>query len=191
MTHRANRIFPAAVPGMDCNEVCLRDRAMARAFLPLLKMRIPELVDFDLPLSGGARHLAIVAIRKTYPGQARQVATACWGHAARFVLPGCWWWSMRRWMSAMRKKCGRRLPTRHILSAMSGELPRRRDPLDPTSSWRRTQSQNGHRRHAEVCCRGPRITTSQGLLGSRHGKTRHRPLGPVRPGTGGGYHATR
>ena len=32
MTHRANRIFPAAVPGMDCNEVCLRDRAMARVF---------------------------------------------------------------------------------------------------------------------------------------------------------------
>jgi 4-hydroxy-3-polyprenylbenzoate decarboxylase len=79
MTHRANRIFPAAIPGMDCNEACLRDRAMARVFLPLLKLRIPELVDFDLPLSGGARRLAIVAVHKTYPGQARQVATACWG----------------------------------------------------------------------------------------------------------------
>jgi 4-hydroxy-3-polyprenylbenzoate decarboxylase len=52
---------------------------MARVFLPLLKMSIPELADFDLPLSGGARHLAVVAIRKTYAGQARQVATAAWG----------------------------------------------------------------------------------------------------------------
>jgi 4-hydroxy-3-polyprenylbenzoate decarboxylase len=75
VTHRANRIFPAAIPG-DGNEVCLRDRAMARVFAPFLKTRIPELVDFDLPLSGGARHLAIIAIRKTYPGQARQVAMA-------------------------------------------------------------------------------------------------------------------
>ena len=79
MTHRANRIFSAAVPGTECNEVCFRDRVMARVFLPLVKLRIPELVDFDLPLSGGARHLAILAVRKTYPGQARQVATAAWG----------------------------------------------------------------------------------------------------------------
>ena len=50
VTHRANRIFPAAIPGMDCNEVCFRDRLMARIFLPLVKLRIPELVDFDLPL---------------------------------------------------------------------------------------------------------------------------------------------
>ncbi len=78
VTHRANRIFPAAIPGLDCNEVCLRDRTMARVFVPFLKTRIPEVIDFDLPLSGGARHLAIVAIRKTYAGQARQVAAACW-----------------------------------------------------------------------------------------------------------------
>jgi 4-hydroxy-3-polyprenylbenzoate decarboxylase len=79
LTHRANRIFPAAVPGLDCNEVCLRENVMARAFLPLVKLRIPELVDFDLPLSGGARHLAIIAIRKTYAGQARHAATVAWG----------------------------------------------------------------------------------------------------------------
>ena len=62
---------------------------MARVFLPLVKLRIPELADLDLPLTGGARHLAIVAIRKTYPGQARQVATAAWGmrpFAARLLI---------------------------------------------------------------------------------------------------------
>jgi 4-hydroxy-3-polyprenylbenzoate decarboxylase len=79
VTHRANRIFWATIPGPDGNEVCVRDRLLARVFLPLVKLRIPELVDFDLPLSGGARHLAILAIRKTYPGQARQVAMAAWG----------------------------------------------------------------------------------------------------------------
>ena len=79
VTHRANRIFPATIAGPDCHEVCLRDRIMSRAFLPLLKLRIPELVDFDLPLSGGARHLAVLAIRKTYAGQAHQVVTVAWG----------------------------------------------------------------------------------------------------------------
>jgi 4-hydroxy-3-polyprenylbenzoate decarboxylase len=78
VTHRANRIFPAVVPGIDCNEICLRDTVMARVFLPLVKLRIPELVDFDLPLPGGARHLAIIAIRKAYAGQARHVATVAW-----------------------------------------------------------------------------------------------------------------
>jgi 4-hydroxy-3-polyprenylbenzoate decarboxylase len=82
VTHRANRIFPAVIPGLDCNEVCLRDRVMARIFLPFLKLRIPELVDFDLPLAGGGRHLAILAIRKSYAGQARQVATVAWGMRA-------------------------------------------------------------------------------------------------------------
>ena len=37
LTHRANRIYAAAVPGIDCNEVCRCDRWMARVFLPYLK----------------------------------------------------------------------------------------------------------------------------------------------------------
>jgi 4-hydroxy-3-polyprenylbenzoate decarboxylase len=85
VTHRANRVFPAVQPlslrhaaGIDGNENCILHRAMARIFLPFLRTRIPEMVDFDLPLSGAARHLAILAIRKTYPGQAHQVATAAW-----------------------------------------------------------------------------------------------------------------
>jgi 4-hydroxy-3-polyprenylbenzoate decarboxylase len=79
VTHRANRVFPAAVPGNDDNECCVRDRVMSRLFLPYLRLRIPELVDFDLPLSGGARHLAVLAIEKTYKAQARHVATVAWG----------------------------------------------------------------------------------------------------------------
>ena len=85
MTHRANRIFAATISGQRDtslavfgNEAAVRDRAMAHIFLPLVKMSIPELTDFDLPLSGGARHLAVLAIRKTYAGQAHHVATAAW-----------------------------------------------------------------------------------------------------------------
>ncbi len=134
MTHRANRIFPAAIPGMGRNEVCLRDRAMARVFLPLLKMRIPELVDFDLPLSGGARHLAIVAVRKTYPGQVRQVATMAWGLRpfcfARFLLLVDAEVDVRNaeevWASIAHEAHLVRDVWLHVAPP---------DPLDPTSAW--------------------------------------------------------
>jgi 4-hydroxy-3-polyprenylbenzoate decarboxylase len=79
VTHRANRIFPAVVPGIDGNEISVCRRTMARVFMPFLKTRIPELIDFDLPLAAGARHLAVIAIHRSYAGQARQVATQAWG----------------------------------------------------------------------------------------------------------------
>jgi 4-hydroxy-3-polyprenylbenzoate decarboxylase len=79
LTHRANGVFPAVATEPDNNECCIRDRLLARLFLPYVKLRIPELFDLDLPLSGGARHLAILAIEKTYPTQARHVATMAWG----------------------------------------------------------------------------------------------------------------
>jgi len=82
VTHRANPIFPAMVPGPPPHEACVVTRTMARLFAPLVRVRMPELVDFDLPLSGGARHVAFLSIRKTYPGQARRVAMAAWAHRA-------------------------------------------------------------------------------------------------------------
>lgn len=79
VTHRSNRVFPTTVPGDECNESALCHRVMARVFGPYLKVQLPELFDFDLPLSGGARHIAVLAIEKTYAGQARHVATVAWG----------------------------------------------------------------------------------------------------------------
>ena len=78
VTHRANPIFPAMVPGPPPHEACVVTRTMARLFAPLVKLAVPELVDFDLPLCGGARHVAFLSIRKTHPGQPRRVAMAAW-----------------------------------------------------------------------------------------------------------------
>lgn len=79
MTHRANPIFPAMVPGRPPHEACVIDRALSRIFLPLLKMAIPDLVDYDLPMFATVRHWATLSICKTYAGQARRVAHAAWG----------------------------------------------------------------------------------------------------------------
>jgi 4-hydroxy-3-polyprenylbenzoate decarboxylase len=79
VTHRTNRVVPVAISEIECNDFWLMKRFMARLFLPYLKQTLRELIDFDLPLSGRARHTAILAIEKTYRGQARHVATVAWG----------------------------------------------------------------------------------------------------------------
>jgi len=79
VTHRANPVFPAMVPGRPPHEACVVRRALAGVFLPLAKLAIPELVDYDLPMFGAARQWAVVSIEKSYAGQARRVAHAAWG----------------------------------------------------------------------------------------------------------------
>ncbi len=54
-------------------------RALVRICLPLVQAVVPELVDFALPAWGGPRKFAFVSIRKSYPFQARKVASALWG----------------------------------------------------------------------------------------------------------------
>jgi 4-hydroxy-3-polyprenylbenzoate decarboxylase len=50
-----------------------------RLFLPAVRLTLPEVVDYDLPVAGAFHNLCIVAIRKSYPGQARKVMHAVWG----------------------------------------------------------------------------------------------------------------
>lgn len=78
ITHRADRVMPTIARGTGRDESLVRDQLLSRLLLPYLRQCIPGLVDFDLPLSGFARHLAVLAIEKTYVGQARQVAMAAW-----------------------------------------------------------------------------------------------------------------
>jgi 4-hydroxy-3-polyprenylbenzoate decarboxylase len=134
VTHRANPVMAIVAPTSEGNEACLRDRFVARLFLPYLRQRIPELVDFDLPLSGGARHLAILSIDKTYQGQPQQVAAVAWGmrpfHFARLLVVVDADIDVR--------------DSEQVLTAIAEEadwqhdrweLRGAADPLDPTSSW--------------------------------------------------------
>ena len=54
-------------------------KAIERIFLPLVRMMVPEVVDYDLPTFGVFHNFAFVSIRKTYPQQARKVMSAIWG----------------------------------------------------------------------------------------------------------------
>ncbi len=79
LTRRAKPIYPAVVVGQPPMEDGPIGKATERIFLPLIRMQVPEVVDLNLPVFGIFNNLAIVSIRKSYPGQARKVAHALWG----------------------------------------------------------------------------------------------------------------
>ncbi|NIA21381.1 MAG: menaquinone biosynthesis decarboxylase [Anaerolineaceae bacterium] len=79
ITHRRNAVYPATVVGRPPMEDCFMGKATERIFLPLLQTIVPEVVDYDLPLFGVFHNFVFVAIRKTYPLQARKVMHALWG----------------------------------------------------------------------------------------------------------------
>jgi 4-hydroxy-3-polyprenylbenzoate decarboxylase len=78
-THRSNPVYPALVRGEPPNEEVVVARALQQVMLPLVRLAVPELVAYDFPVFGAARHWAFVSIRKQYAGQARRVASALWG----------------------------------------------------------------------------------------------------------------
>ena len=79
VTERTSPICPAKIPGDAHGESPSLAHAAERIFLPLVQAVVPELVDYALPNWGGPERFVLVAIRKTYPQQARRVAAAIWG----------------------------------------------------------------------------------------------------------------
>jgi len=86
MTHRKDAIYPATVVGKPPMEDAWLGKATERIFLPLLQLVVPEIVDMNLPVEGGFHNLAIVSIKKSYPGQAKKVMNALWGLGHMMML---------------------------------------------------------------------------------------------------------
>ena len=86
VTHRRNPIYPATVVGKPPMEDAWLGKATERIFLPLLQMVVPEIVDMNLPVEGGFQNLAIVSIKKSYPGQGKKVMNALWGLGHMMML---------------------------------------------------------------------------------------------------------
>lgn len=86
ITHRKEPIYPATVVGKPPMEDAWLGKATERLFLPLLQMVLPEVVDMNLPVEGGFHNLAIVSIKKQYPGHAKKVMNALWGLGHMMML---------------------------------------------------------------------------------------------------------
>jgi 4-hydroxy-3-polyprenylbenzoate decarboxylase len=78
ITHRREPIYSTTIVGKPPMEDGWMGKAVERIFLPLMKLTIPEIVDINLPVEGVFHNLMIVAIKKSYPGQARKVMNAIW-----------------------------------------------------------------------------------------------------------------
>jgi 4-hydroxy-3-polyprenylbenzoate decarboxylase len=78
ITHRKDPIYAATIVGKPPMEDAWMGKAVERIFLPLMKLTLPEIVDVNLPVEGVFHNLMIVAIRKSYAGQARKVMHGIW-----------------------------------------------------------------------------------------------------------------
>jgi len=76
---RKNPIYVTTVVGKPVLEDAYIGKVIERSFLPLISMFHPEVVDFSMPAAGWFQGLAIISIKKRYPGQAKKVMMGLWG----------------------------------------------------------------------------------------------------------------
>ena len=79
ITHRRNAVYPCTIVGPPPMEDKYIGMATERLFLPLAKLFVPEMIDYSLPAEGAFHNLALVRIKKRYPGHAFKVMHALWG----------------------------------------------------------------------------------------------------------------
>ncbi|WP_322753699.1 menaquinone biosynthesis decarboxylase [Frankia sp. Cas3] len=79
MTMQRDPVFQTIVVGRPPQEDGPLGKATERIFRPLIRMMIPEIVDYDLPVEGVFHNCAIVSIDKRYPKHAQKVMHAIWG----------------------------------------------------------------------------------------------------------------
>lgn len=79
MMRRNDPIYLTTVVGRPVLEDAYIGKVIERSFLPLVQMFHPEVADFSMPAAGWFQGLAIISIKKQYPGQAKKVMMGLWG----------------------------------------------------------------------------------------------------------------
>jgi len=79
MTMQRGPVYQSIVVGRPPQEDGPIGKATERIFLPLIRMTVPEIVDYDLPVAGVFHNCVIVSIEKRYPKHAQKVMNAIWG----------------------------------------------------------------------------------------------------------------
>jgi 4-hydroxy-3-polyprenylbenzoate decarboxylase len=85
LTHRSDPIYHSTYTGRPPDEPAVLGVALNEVFVPLLQRQFPEIVDFYLPPEGCSYRLAIVSIRKQYPGHAKRVLFGVWSFLRQFM----------------------------------------------------------------------------------------------------------
>ncbi|MEO2216668.1 4-hydroxy-3-polyprenylbenzoate decarboxylase [Chromobacterium vaccinii] len=85
ITMRENPIYHSTYTGKPPDEPAILGVALNEVFVPILQKQFPEIVDFYLPPEGCSYRMAIVSIKKQYPGHAKRVMMGCWSFLRQFM----------------------------------------------------------------------------------------------------------
>ncbi len=85
ITHRDNPIYHSTYTGRPPDEPAILGLALNEVFVPLLQKTFPEISDFYLPPEGCSYRLAVVTIKKQYPGHAKRVMMGVWSFLRQFM----------------------------------------------------------------------------------------------------------
>jgi 4-hydroxy-3-polyprenylbenzoate decarboxylase len=85
ITSRRDPIYHSTYTGKPPDEPAMLGVALNEVFVPLLQKQFTEIVDFYLPPEGCSYRLAIVSIKKQYPGHAKRVMFGIWSFLRQFM----------------------------------------------------------------------------------------------------------
>jgi 4-hydroxy-3-polyprenylbenzoate decarboxylase len=85
ITHRRQPIYHSTYTGKPPDEPAILGVALNEVFVPLLQKQFPEIADFYLPPEGCSYRLAVVSLRKQYPGHAKRVMFGVWSFLRQFM----------------------------------------------------------------------------------------------------------
>lgn len=86
ITMRREPLYLSTYTGRPPDEPSRIGEALNRLFLPILKKQFPEVVDFRLPPEACSYRIAVIAIDKRYPGQARRIMMGLWSMLPQFTM---------------------------------------------------------------------------------------------------------
>jgi len=85
ITHRKNPIYHSTYTGKPIDEPAVLGVALNEVFVPLLQQQFPEISDFYLPPEACSYRMAIVSMKKQYPGHSKRVMMGVWSFLRQFM----------------------------------------------------------------------------------------------------------
>jgi len=85
ITHRKEPIYHSTYTGRPPDEPAILGLALNEVFVPILKKQFPEIVDFYLPPEGCSYRMAVVSMKKQYPGHAKRIMLGVWSFLRQFM----------------------------------------------------------------------------------------------------------
>ena len=85
ITHRRDPIYHTTYTGRPPDEPAVLGLALNDVFVPILQTQFPEIVDFYLPSEACSYRVAVVSIKKQYPGPARRIMFGVWSYLRQFM----------------------------------------------------------------------------------------------------------